>query len=556
MSDQQAANDVADAEMRRAGRLIQEGRLREAEEALSAVSARRPEDPEPHYALGVLYLNTRRMPEADERLRRAVELDPDFAEAHYNIGVIRGYDSDGTAAIAAFRRAIELEPELIDAHNNLGALLMSGGRFNEAIAAWRRAAEIAPDSEIGMIAEAKALEAEGRLHEAEAQLRAFIARTPWAHAGLGYRLLGAVLAQLGRFDEAVASYDEAIAIVPHDPYAYFGRVRAARLTEADRPLLDRMVGLLSGSPERFAMTLNFALGKAFDDIGDYACAMRHFDAANALRIKNGRLDRAGIAAWVNRVITRCGPDFFTGSQHPDVEGPAPILILGMPRSGSTLVEQILSSHPAIAAGGELTYWGEHGGAWDRAGPAGFDADRSALLAHEYTSILAAIGSGAPLVTDKNPWNFQWIGMVRQILPKARFIHTRRNAVDTCLSVYFTNFATMHGFMGDRSDLVAYYREYERLMEHWRRVLPPDRYTEVQYEALLADPEAETRRLIAFCGLQWDDACLRHEANTRPVSTSSAWQARQPLYRGSLQRWKKYEPWLGELRELLTEAERA
>jgi hypothetical protein len=156
------------------------------------------------------------------------------------------------------------------------------------------------------------------------------------------------------------------------------------------------------------------------------------------------------------------------------------------------------------------------------------------------------------VTDKNPFNFLHLGAIRLALPGSRAIHCRRDPIDTCLSIYFTRFATPLAFAYDRSDLVFYYRQYERLMAHWRALIPTDRLLEIDYEALIADREPLTRRMIAFCGLPWDDACLAPEGNSRLVRTASIWQARQPVYRTSVERWRRYEPWLGELRQLRTD----
>ena len=158
------------------------------------------------------------------------------------------------------------------------------------------------------------------------------------------------------------------------------------------------------------------------------------------------------------------------------------------------------------------------------------------------------------MTDKRPGNFEMLGLIRLAFPDARIIHCRRNPVDTCLSIFFANFGASQDYAWDRGDLAFAYRQYERLMDHWRRVLPSDRFTEVQYATLVAEQEVETRRLIAFCGLDWDDACLAPERNGRVVRTASLWQARQPVYKTSVERWRRYEPWLCELRELLPAAE--
>ena len=177
-----------------------------------------------------------------------------------------------------------------------------------------------------------------------------------------------------------------------------------------------------------------------------------------------------------------------------------------------------------------------------------EAEKVAEAAEDYLALLRKIGPNALRVTDKALTNYERLGTIHLALPQARIIHCRRHPVDTCLSIYFSNIRGRHAW--DRSDLVFWYRQYERMMEHWRRVLPPERFTEVQYETLVADREAESRRLISFLGLEWDDACLAPERNARAVKTASIWQVRQPVYKTSVERWRRYEPWLGELRELL------
>jgi Sulfotransferase family len=171
------------------------------------------------------------------------------------------------------------------------------------------------------------------------------------------------------------------------------------------------------------------------------------------------------------------------------------------------------------------------------------------VARHYLATLRAIAPEATRVTDKSLGNFMLLGVLRCILPDATLIHCRRHPVDTALSIFTTNFDANFDFISDRSDLVFYFRQYQRLMAHWRAVLPPDRFIEIDYEALVADPEPQSRRLVAACGLDWDDACLAPHLNTRKITTASIWQARQPIYRSSVERWRRYEPWLGELREL-------
>ena len=357
------------------------------------------------------------------------------------------------------------------------------------------------------------------------------------------------------FDEAA---DHLTRAIDGFPQAFHDLSIIKRFTETDRPLLDRMRSLAErpGLDVLARVGVRFGLGKAFDDLGDYAEAMRQYEAANGLRGTSERLDRPALVARYDNIIAGHAVETLPGARRPPAE-PAnelPVLIVGMPRSGTTLVEQILSSHPAVAAGGELPFWALREYGWDRSGTVSLETGKVSKMGEDYRAELRRIGPGALRVTDKRPANFEDIGRIRLALPHAPIIHCRRNPVDTCLSIFFTHFMTGHEYAWDRGDIVFAYRQYERLMEHWRRVLPKDRFTEVQYETLVAERERETRRLIAFCGLAWDEVCLAPERNPRQLNTASLWQARQPVYASSVERWRRYEPWLGELRELLPAAQ--
>jgi hypothetical protein len=259
-------------------------------------------------------------------------------------------------------------------------------------------------------------------------------------------------------------------------------------------------------------------------------------------------DRAGFAAMVDSNIARYTSDFMARNAALATHDSKPLFIVGMYRSGTTLVEQILSSHPDIAAGGELTVWTPTDMDVDAATGA-LDRDRAQAATAKYLTALNKIGPSAARVTDKLPFNFFRLGAIHALMPEARIIHCRRDPIDTCLSIYATLFNTRITFAARKDDLAFCYRQYLRLMEHWRSVLPSDIFIEVEYEQLVADREAQTRRLVAFSGLDWNDGCLNPERNERAIGTSSAWQARQPVYETSLQRWRRYEPWLGDLRQL-------
>jgi hypothetical protein len=201
----------------------------------------------------------------------------------------------------------------------------------------------------------------------------------------------------------------------------------------------------------------------------------------------------------------------------------------------------------------LSFWKDRLDAWRASRIGSIEASTLSKAAEDYRALLRSFGPDALRITDKAPSNFELLWLIRLAFPDARIVHCRRHPIDTCLSIFFTNFWGSQPYAWDRGDLVFYYRQYERLIDHWRRVLPGDRFTEVNYETLIADREAETRRLIAFIGLDWDEACMAPERNQRVVQTASHWQARQPVYGTSVERWRRYEPWLGELRELMPTA---
>jgi len=407
----------------------------------------------------------------------------------------------------------------------------------------------------GHLATARALIARNRRDEALHLLHHASRLDPRSADTL--RLLATTLMEAGRFAEAEQHLTQAAALDPAGAAHYHSLANLRRMTPTDRPLIDRMTSLLHnpGTNERDRMLLHFALGKAHDDLHEFAAAIGHFDAANRIRGASAPLDRRALVRLVDRNI-----DFFSYTANRfdatlGVPDDRPVFFLGLPRSGTTLVEQILSCHPRVTAGGELAFWPEHGPPALASGEP-LTPDRVRALATGYQSVLAAIVPDAARITDKNLINFLTAGLLRLAFPRAFFIHCRRHPVDTCLSMYTTFLGSRDTlFMGNRDDLVFYYRQYSRLMQHWREVLP-GRFLETDYEALTTDREAQTRGLVAFCELEWHDACLRPERNPRTIITASRWQARQPVYRSSVGRWRNYRPWLGPLAELLSEAERA
>ena len=307
----------------------------------------------------------------------------------------------------------------------------------------------------------------------------------------------------------------AIAIAPLLAGSYYDLVRCRPVTSDDDGLLQRMEAALAtpGLEAAQRLRLHLAIGKAADDLGDYALAMQHFDAADAVRRGSASFDSAAFSIEIDRLIARCTPELIARAPELGSRDATPVLIIGMPRSGTTLVEQIVSMHPEVGAGDELNFWNERGAAWHRSGAAGNETPFLAKAAADYLGVLRAIAPKAARVTDKMPFNFLWAGLIHLAFPRAIIIHCRRAAVDTALSIHQTHFHPGLAFPTGGAELVAYFRSYQRLIDHWRSVLPADRFIEVDYEELTRAPEPVIRRIIAACGLAWHDACLRPESQS-------------------------------------------
>jgi Flp pilus assembly protein TadD len=533
-----------------AAQLLKAGRPADALAPLRDAALLQPSDPLIQHDLGLACLEIGLVPEAIGAFQRAVASNPRYADAYFRLGIALERLGDLHSAIGAYHRATELQPTLTEAWYRAGALVYTMGHRDEAIGCFHRAAKSGPKTRFGRLGAARALLTQARDAEAERVLQQTLALDP-ANA-LAHDLLGNLLAEAGRFEEARECFTRAVAIAPLMAGSYYDLVRCRPVTKEDAGLIARMQAALAtpGLEVAHRMRVHLALGKVADDLGDHALAMQHFDAADALREGSAAFDSAAFDTEVNRLIGRCTPPSIARAPALGSGDTTPVFIIGMPRSGTTLVEQIVSSHPEVRAGGELNFWNERGAAWHQCGAAGFEAPFLHQAAADYLRVLRAIGPKSPRVTDKMPFNFLWAGLIHLAFPRATIIHCRRAAIDTALSIHQTLFHPGLAFPTGGGKLVAYFRSYLRLTEHWRRVLPPDRFIEVEYEQLTGDPAPVIRRLIAGCGLAWDDACLRPERNPRSVKTPSKWQTRQPIYRHSVERWRRYEPWLGPLRALL------
>jgi tetratricopeptide (TPR) repeat protein len=504
-----------------------------------------PNDPEALAHLGACHLDARQFDEAARCFEAARRIAPDSALVWHGAAKASEGLGNGPLALQQLKRAAELQP---DSPEILLALVQACSTQLENLQAIRyatRLVRLAPESPLAHLELARTLLEENRLSEAQEHLDRAIALGP--ADGPSYAVLGNLLQSLGRMDEAVHAFAKSIEIQPRQSAAYLGICQSRSLSSSDRPMIDRMADLAAAGDlsQSNLMLLDYGLGKAHEDLGGFERAMGHYDEANRIAYRSkfgeGPFDQAGYADQFTRVIETFTPDLLanlTTSKGPDL----PILVVGMLRSGTTLTEQILSSHPDVASAGERTFWPNH-----RSDEPGTDLE---ALADDYRRGLRWIAPGATHVVDKMPDNYSMLGLIHMALPNARIIHVSRDPIDTCLSIYITPIRNHIGWLHDKANIVFAYREYLRLMAHWRSVLPGNRLLDVRYEDLVNDRETVTRRMIEFCGLPWRDECLRPEENRRHVVNPSFSQVRQAVHTRSIGRWRRYEPWLGPLGELL------
>ncbi len=542
---------MSGARLSRAAASLRAGRPGDAVRDLRAAADCDPFNALLQHDLGLACLEAGLIAEAVEALRRAVACNSRYADAWLRLGIALEKANDLPGAVIAYDRATEMRPTLTEAWFRAGAAVYTLGHRAEAIGCFRRAASSGSKTGFGRLGRARALLAEQKDAEAERALRQLLALDRGNAMALD--LLGNMLAESGRFEEARACFERAVAAAPLMAGSYYDLARCRRVTRADGDLPDRMDAALAlpGLQDEQRLRVHLARGKAAADLGDPALAMHHFDTADGIRRRIASFDAAAFDAGVDRLVATFTADALA-SAHGATGDPTPLVIVGMPRSGTTLVEQILSSHPDVFGGGELNFWNERGSAWLGGGGWLTGTPFLAGAAADYLGVLRSIGPQAARVTDKMPFNFLWAGLIHAALPRATIVHCRRPAIDIALSIHQTHFSPHLALPTGGADLVAYLRAYARLMDHWRRVLPPNRFVEIDYDALTQAPEPAIRRVVAACGLRWDDRCLHPERNPRVLKTASRWQARQPINRHSVGRWRRYQPWLGALQELLDE----
>jgi tetratricopeptide (TPR) repeat protein len=493
----------------------QQGRTDDALRLAAEAVALDVDSPEALAHLGAVLLSSGRHADAVSVLERAVALKPGYAQAYGNLGSAMFALGRVEEAIARYRRALELEPAYADAHNNLANALHAVGRFDEAMEHFEIASSYQPGN-------AKVI-----------------------------RDMGVAMAEMGRLDEAQAAYERAIEIEPRaEFFRQLGEVRKYSHGDRHLPAMERLAKDIHALDVESQTHLHFALGKAYADTGEHERSFRHLLAGNALRRSTEDYDEAATLASFETI-----PKVFTRDvmeAHRDRGDPSnvPVFILGMPRSGTTLIEQILAAHPEVYAAGERSLFEDAvADVFPGSGEA-LSAERLKALGARYLAGLRALAPGAQRITDKMPANFRFAGLINLALPNARIIYARRDPIDNCLSCFALLFHDGQEHTYDLAELGRYYRGHESLMDHWRAVLPPGIMLDVQYEAVVADLETQARGIVAHAGLPWNDACLAFDRVRRPVQTASAAQVRKPIYGTSVGRWKPYGHLLRPLFEAL------
>jgi len=539
------------------------GRLDEAISSLERARQTDAANPSLHCNLGVVCADAGRLEEAMVHYREALRLKPDFAAAFNNLALASAALGRLAEAMALYREALRCQPDFPAAHNNLGNVLIAQQRFSEAEVHYREALRCQPDYPAALNNLGIALTQQGRPAEAEPHYREALRLAPDYSAAQSN--LAGVLIELGRFAEAAACCQEALRADPGSAlaYRYLGELAAQGLYHFRDDQVRGMESLLAdGRLSRDdASNLHFALADILNRQGQYDRAFAHYRQANDLKEqifhqKNLAFDPDGHRRMIDELIITFDRNFFERVASFGVDSEVPVFVVGMPRSGTTLVAQILSSHPQVIAAGELRDLQEilhqtpipgDGGAYPGR-LAGLDQATARVMAECYLQRLSRLGGEPARVVDKMPHNYLHLAGAFALFPRARVIHCRRDPRDVCLSCYFQNFAWVN-YASNLEHLGFYYRQYERLMRHWEQTLPLQRY-EVDYEELIGNPERISRELIAFCGLDWNDRCLAFHENSRTVQTASKLQVRRPIYTTSIGRWKRYEKDLLPLQQAL------
>lgn len=573
------------------GQLVQEGLRRQqqgdprtARQLFEQALALRPKEAILYGWCGMLLLDTGETDKASHIIHTGLKIEPDNALLHNYLGQVLGRRGDSQSAEQAFVRAVTLQPDLIEAWFNLGATRIDAGRPAEAAQAFQEVLARAPEHGLTHLQLAKThyalndvANAEQSLRRAETlgvapgQVGLWLALVLSAQgkldaaieqenmAGKHFRQkqdavgifneLGEAELHAGRFEAAEHWLKKAIASSPDTPDSYCKLARTHKFETADKALVEKMQSLLPKATFNDKRDLEFSLGKVYSDLGDHDTAFLHYQAGNDLVRSVVASDPAVYQREADRLIETFSSERIARLL-PGSESGLPILIVGAPRSGTTLAERLVCSHSQVASASESVFWSRAG----KSILSDFSRDYSQATAKktaaQYLSHLREHSAVARHIIDKMPENFWYLGLIHAMLPNARIVHCMRDPVDTCLSLYFQNLSDAHGYKWDMKSLAHWYKQYRRMMAHWRKVLPSGAIYDLIYENLVDDTEGESRKLLDFLGLEWEAGVLEFHKQESTVYTASKWQVRQQVYTSSKERWRRYEKHIGPLLELL------
>jgi len=545
---------------------------------------------DPHYIpslnnLGGIAQARHQLAKAKGFYDKALALNPNHFDTLNNLGALLTEQRQPEAAIDILAKAINLNPRRAIAHCNIGFALFAMEQFEKAKMGFDEALKLDPRSIKATLGLTNYYLEKRQTAEALALILPLQKANP-ANAELLYTL-GNLHRESGMYKLALSNYDDAITLDPTlsacivaksealielgkteqaeallisvisiDESHYGARLALARVrsaTDGDTNVkwLSTKLKSLSNQSESAAIPLHFVLGKCHDDLGNYDLAFEHYLAGCSLKRKRIKYSMHEHRENIGEIKALFSKEFIL--RHGNCGDPSntPIFIVGMPRSGTSLVEQIIASHPEVYGAGELHYLGSMADKNQTDYPQSireFECDDFTHLGRTYISELNKYSEVATRTTDKMPANFRFLGLIHLALPNAKIIHIQRNPIDTCLSGFSKSFRTGQHQSYDLKELGQYYTDYHELMAHWRVVLPKGSFYDVQYEDLVADTEKQARQLIEYCGLPWDDTCLNFHKTERSVKTASVTQVRKPIYTSSVERWRAYEQHLGPLFE--------
>lgn len=497
--------------------------FREAEALCQEILAKQPDNAAVYQRLGQLALEQGHFADARVILKRAVALQPDNVGAWLELGTANLELDLFDEAERALESAIEIEPGASLLHQTLGGIFSRSGQYDKAIAALESALELQNDNVGALLA------------------------------------LGHALRTIGRHDDAVATYRRLVDSQPGNGEAYWSLANLKRY-EFSRRDVDAMLQQLEEQDieDDTRVFFCFALGKAFEDLEEFDRAFEFFERGNTVRRKSESYDPVEAHSLTDSLASVFDQDLLGQAESAVDATVTPIFIVGLPRSGSTLVEQILASHSQVDGTRELATLErivrsldseDGGGSTYPEAVAKLDTEHLAALGRRYLSATTAYRDDSPFFTDKMPGNFRHIGLIKRILPHARIIDMRRHPLDSCMGCFKQLFASGQPYAYDLFELGEYYLEYDRLMRHWQALLPDEILT-LHYEDLISDPPAQIARLLGFCGLAMEESCLNFHETSRPIESASSEQVRQPIYSTSVGHWRNYERQISELVETL------